>query len=491
MIKIIFEIANNHQGSIEHGIKIIDEYAKIKKKYDKKFDFYFKLQLRDLKTFISPKARKESSNKHITRFLSTELTELNFDSLIKRIKKYKFGLIITPFDENSVSKIQEVVDYIKIASCSSNDWPLLEKIANAKKPIICSLGSRSFDDIDNLFSFFTKRVNDVSFLHCVGIYPTPDNNMHLSTIQKLINRYKDIDIGYSGHENPNDISPSILAVSLGSKIFERHIGLETDEIKLNKYSMNPNQTINWLDAIHKASLQIGNTKRIISSLEKDSLNDLSRGVYAKREIKIGSKLTKSNTYFAFPKKSNQLSSGNFRNNILSTYKYNKNDEIREINKSKDLDTIRKYLKRYKHFFIESGIILPKIDYNIEISFHYGIAKISKFGACLINIINRDFCKKYILLLPGQCHPLQKHIKKEEYFTILHGEASIIKNKNKLLLSTGECLLIGRNEWHEFSTKSGVIIEELSTTSLKNDSFYKDDVISKKDPLERKAFFEYW
>ena len=61
----------------------------------------------------------------------------------------------------------------------------------------------------------------------------------------------------------------------------------------------------------------------------------------------------------------------------------------------------------------------------------------------------------------------------------------------MLMKTGDCLLIERNEWHEFSSDSGVIIEELSTTSIRNDSFYKDESISKKDPLERKTFFELW
>lgn len=491
MIKIIFEMANNHQGSIDHGLNIIDKYAKIKNKFENKFQFYFKLQLRDLNTFISPKARKDKKNKHISRFLSTKLTDKKFNTLIKRIKKHNFGLIITPFDEKSVDRVKNIVEYIKIASCSSNDWPLLEKIAKQNKPIICSLGSRTYDEIDNLYSFFKKRVHDISFLHCVGIYPTPDKNMHLSTINKLIKRYHGVNIGYSGHEKPNDTFPSILALTLGAKIFERHIGLEADEVKLNKYSMNPDQTIHWLNAIHKASLQIGNDKKVISSLEKQSLNDLSRGVYAKKNIKRGTKLKTSNTYFAFPKKTNQLASGQFKDGIISSSNYKKDQEIVEVKKSRDLEIIRIYLKRYKHYFLESGIVLPNIDYNIEISFHYGIKKISKYGACLVNIINRDFCKKYIILLPGQCHPLQKHIKKEEYFTILHGSATVVKSNKKMLMKTGDCLLIERNEWHEFSSDSGVIIEELSTTSIRNDSFYKDELISKKDPLERKTFFELW
>ena len=55
--------------------------------------------------------------------------------------------------------------------------------------------------------------------------------MHLQTIGKLIKRYHGINIGYSGHEKPFDVSPSILALSLGARIFERHDGLETENIK--------------------------------------------------------------------------------------------------------------------------------------------------------------------------------------------------------------------------------------------------------------------
>ncbi len=484
-------MANNHQGSVEHGINIIRAYSKIRNKFKSNFDFYFKLQFRDMNSFISPNAIKENKNKHIPRFLSTKLSDKKFNLLINEIKRQKFKLIITPFDEKSISKIVKKIDYIKIASCSSNDWPLLEKIAETKKPVICSLGSRSYDEIDNLYSFFSKRVKELSFLHCVGIYPTPDKNMNISTIDKLIKRYNKITIGYSGHEKPDDILPSVLALSSGAKIFERHVGLETENISLNKYSMNPDQTIAWLTSLHKAYLQLGNKKRIISKKELQSLNDLARGVYAKKNIIKGDILSSTNTYFAFPKKANQLSSGQFKKNLTASKNYKKNQEILESVENTELSTIRKYIKRYKHFFIESGIILPNANYNIELSYHYGIGKISKFGACLINIINRDFCKKYIILLPGQTHPLQKHIKKEEYFTVLHGDTNIIKDNNRHHLNIGDCLLIKRNEWHEFSSKNGVIIEELSTTSLRNDSFYKDPIIANKDPLERKTLFENW
>jgi hypothetical protein len=43
--------------------------------------------------------------------------------------------------------------------------------------------------------------------------------------------------------------------------------------------------------------------------------------------------------------------------------------------------------------------------------------------------------------------------------------------------------------HEFSTKTGAIIEEVSSSHSSNDSFYVDDSIAQNK--ERKTFLHYW
>lgn len=96
------------------------------------------------------------------------------------------------------------IQIIKITG-SAKDWPLLEKIAHARKPVICSTGGSTIDDIDNIVSFFTHRRIDFALLHCVGIYPTINSYQHLSFIDKLRQRYPYVVIGYSGHEAPDDL----------------------------------------------------------------------------------------------------------------------------------------------------------------------------------------------------------------------------------------------------------------------------------------------
>src|SRR5262245_54014147 len=77
---IIFELANNHQGSLSLAFKIVEGLAECKKPYDALFDFAVKFQFRNIETFIDPGA-DPCSNKHIERFRSNQLTELQFAEL--------------------------------------------------------------------------------------------------------------------------------------------------------------------------------------------------------------------------------------------------------------------------------------------------------------------------------------------------------------------------------------------------------------------------
>ncbi len=69
---VVLEIANNHQGDVEHALNLINEYHNIVKNYTENFNFAFKFQFRDLKTFIH-ESYIDSDIKYVRRFLDTEL----------------------------------------------------------------------------------------------------------------------------------------------------------------------------------------------------------------------------------------------------------------------------------------------------------------------------------------------------------------------------------------------------------------------------------
>ena len=48
-------------------------------------------------------------------------------------------------------------------------------------------------------------------MHCVSIYPTPDEDCQLNQIDVLRTRYPGKIIGWSTHENPDDTLPIAIA----------------------------------------------------------------------------------------------------------------------------------------------------------------------------------------------------------------------------------------------------------------------------------------
>lgn len=129
---VILEMANNHMGDINHAKKIIKEYSDITKRFNKNINFAIKFQFRDLKTYLHKDFLKKR-DKYVSRFIETELSEDEWEKIIKYAKQ-KFMTICTPFDEISVQKVVKYnFDYLKIASCSIDEWPLLEYIAKVAK----------------------------------------------------------------------------------------------------------------------------------------------------------------------------------------------------------------------------------------------------------------------------------------------------------------------------------------------------------------------
>ncbi len=67
----IFEMANNHMGSIAHAKKIVDEFSSLAKEH--KLTAGIKLQFRNLDTFIHPDFQQRNDLKYVKRFNETRL----------------------------------------------------------------------------------------------------------------------------------------------------------------------------------------------------------------------------------------------------------------------------------------------------------------------------------------------------------------------------------------------------------------------------------
>ena len=489
----VFEMANNHQGNVKHGLRIIREIHKVSKKFN--FNFGFKFQHRDIDTYIHPDFKKRLDIKYVKRFSETKLSEKEFKILKDEVEKLGFLSICTPFDEKSVDFIEKHnFNILKIASCSFTDWPLLERIVKTNKPIIASVGGVPLKDIDNVVSFFQHREKKFTLMHCVGQYPTPITGVQLNQIDLLKKRYPDVEIGYSTHEEPDNFDAVKMAIAKGATVFEKHVGITDKKIELNAYSATPDQVEKWLTAAKQAFNMSGVAEKRMKFDEKEmsDLKQFKRGVFAKKEIKKNEKLDSSNIFFAWPNQHKQLLANDVSRYIVYQSKKNikKNAPILvpDLNKSNQREQVYKIILEARKFLQKAKISLPD-KLEVEISHHYGIDNFYRTGAVMITCVNREYCKKIIILFPGQKHPTHFHKQKEETFQVLSGEMSLCLNNKKEEHKAGDIVLVQPGVKHNFSTEKGVIFEEVSTTHFKNDSFYEDKkIIANKN---RKTHLTYW
>lgn len=492
---IILEMANNHSGSVSHGQAIIRAYADICSEHAEKYDFVFKFQYRELDTFIRKDMSGNLEIPLIKRFSETRLAPADFEVLLGECRKHGFGTMVTPFDEESVDRLlNHNVDYIKIASCSFGDWPLLETIAKAGKPVVASCAGASEEVVDNVVAFFKNRNIYLILQHCIGNYPTAPEDMNVGQVSYLRKRYPYLQIGFSSHEEPSTTDIAPLALALGARSFEKHVALETESISKNKYSTSPAEFTAWIEQLNRASTILGtSTVRYKSKRsESESLRNLQRGVFAKRAIKAGQTVSQEDVYFAFPPSENQVTANDLsKYSLITAFKDLNPDQAlqsSDVQITNHRKSIQEIATKVARLVKEARVTFPEFA-DLEISHHYGVEKFHEHGLTMITVINREYCKKILILLPGQAHPEQYHKKKEETFHVLWGFGTIRLDGVNQAMKPGDVFVIKPKTRHYFSSENGMILEEISSTHYLDDSFYTDESIH--DNKNRKTFLTHW
>jgi len=305
----VLEMANNHWGSRDRGLKIVGTFAQVVRFNGVRAAIKF--QLRDVDTFIHKHYLRRTDIRYIRKTLETRMAEDDFAALVKAIRQISCIPMATPFDEKSVDLCCALgIPILKVASSDLNDWLLLEKIAKTKKPVIVSTGGSSMKDLDDLVTFFQNRNIPLAINHCVSIYPSEDRELELNQIDFLRSRYPSHTIGFSTHECGDWSSSMLIAYAKGARTFERHIDIDADGIAVSPYCSLPAQVDAWFKAFRKAKEMCGapgTQKRIPPTKETQYLDSLVRGVYASRDLPEGHVLADEDVYLAIPLLQGQIS----------------------------------------------------------------------------------------------------------------------------------------------------------------------------------------
>lgn len=217
---IIAEIGINHNGDIEIAKKLID-LAKVAGCDAVKFQKRTVDVVYSSEELAKPRESPYgNTNGDLKYGLEFELEE--YQEIDRYCKEKNFHWFASCWDEGSVDFIEQFdVPCYKIASACLTDDELVRHTRSKGRPIIMSTGMSTVEQVDHAVEILDK--DDLAILHAISTYPAYYEEINLSIIPMLRERYG-VPVGYSGHET--GIPTSVAAVALGACIVERHITID-------------------------------------------------------------------------------------------------------------------------------------------------------------------------------------------------------------------------------------------------------------------------
>lgn len=285
---VIAEIGNNHNGSFDRAISMID--SALASGAD-----CVKFQMRNLSEVYRKRSLDRSGEDLGTEYIVDLLSR--FELSIEKHRKlfnycYQQGIdyLCTPWDQRSVAVLEDFgVRAYKVASADLTNLHLLEVLALTKKPLILSTGMSLIHEVRETVTFLNERSVKYALLHCNSTYPAPFVDINLNWIEELYKVHPFI--GYSGHERGTNVS--IAAVALGACIIERHFTLDRQmEGPDHAASLVESEFRQMVDGIREVELALGTSQeRKLSQGEIINRENLGKSLIAARPLKIGTVIT--------------------------------------------------------------------------------------------------------------------------------------------------------------------------------------------------------
>lgn len=220
---VIAEAGINHNGDMDQARALID--MAVNAGCDA-----VKFQKRDLDSVYTDSVLSRLENhEQGFQYLIPILKDFELESeQMAELKAYadskNIVFICTPFDRVSAAQLDALdVPAFKVASADLTDFDLLEALVDYRRPMILSTGMSTDSEIDRTVDFLREHKAEFALLHAVSSYPVDTQEANIRRIRTLRDRYG-VEVGYSGHDIGTTLS--VVAVSLGATIVEKHITLD-------------------------------------------------------------------------------------------------------------------------------------------------------------------------------------------------------------------------------------------------------------------------
>ena len=220
---IIAEIGINHNGSLADAKRLIDVAAVAgcdavkfqKRNPDVCVPEHQKSVMRE-----TPWGRMT----YLEYKYKVEFEKPEYDEIDRYCKEKGIVWSASPWDLDSLDFLDQYdLPFLKMPSAMMTNEELMRAAAKTGKRVIFSSGMSTLEETDEAVKWMREENAEFALLHCNSAYPAPIEDLNLSCIQTLKDRY-DCEVGYSGHEFR--IGTTVASIYLGATILERHITLD-------------------------------------------------------------------------------------------------------------------------------------------------------------------------------------------------------------------------------------------------------------------------
>ncbi|MDY7002229.1 MAG: N-acetylneuraminate synthase family protein, partial [Thermodesulfobacteriota bacterium] len=251
--------------------------------------------------FDSPYVNKNSygdtygSHRNALEFGRDEYLEL-----IGYAREIGITLFATAFDCNSADFLADLdMPAYKIASGDLNNIPLLKHVAGMGKPMLMSTGGGSMRDVERAYEAVAPINDQLCILQCLACYPAEAKDMNLSVISTFRERYPDVVVGLSDHQN--GIAMALVGYVLGARVIEKHFTLNrawkgTD----HSFSLTPSGLKRLVRDLRRARLAMGDGVKEPMAEEAKALYKMGKKLVAAADIPARHILTEKDVAIKSP-----------------------------------------------------------------------------------------------------------------------------------------------------------------------------------------------
>jgi len=284
---VIAEIGLNHGGSPARAVEMVDAAAAAGASA-------IKLQTiaadRVVAASCPPPAHVETASLRAF-FARFELDVDAHRAVVDRARRHRLAVLSTPFSEDVLPMLESLdLDAYKIASGDVTYHRLIAAAARTGRPMILSTGMSSLAEVRNAVDVARSAGADaLGVLHCVSAYPAPLDSQNLRAVATLAGALK-LPVGLWDHGS--DTAAAVPAVALGACIYERHLVLDDDIDAIDRaVSSTPQELQAAITAMEHTRIAVGDGRKVCQPAERVNLRASRRGLYARRSLRAGQRLT--------------------------------------------------------------------------------------------------------------------------------------------------------------------------------------------------------